>query len=188
MTLSLRKVLLDANVLYQAPLRDTLLRAAARGLFQVYWSEQILDEAVGALLLRGRISPEQGRRLRETLERAFPEAQVTDYEPFLPEARNEPKDRHVVAVALKAGAQVIVTGNLADFMNLPEDIEAQSPDVFLCDLFDLEPELMADVVVEQAAALARPPRSFDALVRGLARIAPRFAAALHEHAQRPRRQ
>ena len=39
------KVVLDANVLYPFSLRDTLLRAASEGLFQLYWSDQILEEA-----------------------------------------------------------------------------------------------------------------------------------------------
>lgn len=38
------RVVLDANVLFPFTLRDTLLRVAAKGYFQVYWSEQILDE------------------------------------------------------------------------------------------------------------------------------------------------
>ena len=39
------KVILDANVLFPFTLRDTLLRAAAEGYFQLYWSAEILDEA-----------------------------------------------------------------------------------------------------------------------------------------------
>jgi hypothetical protein len=38
------RVVLDANVLFPFSLRDTLLRAAAAGYFQVYWSTEILDE------------------------------------------------------------------------------------------------------------------------------------------------
>jgi hypothetical protein len=37
---------LDANVLYPFTLRDTLLRAAAAGLFQARWSDKILEEAL----------------------------------------------------------------------------------------------------------------------------------------------
>jgi len=33
-----------------------------------------------------------------------------------------------------------VTNNLRDFVPLPEGIEAQSPDDFLCNLFDLDPD------------------------------------------------
>jgi hypothetical protein len=41
--------------------------------------------------------------------------------------QNDTKDRHVVAAAVKAGAQVITTANLKDFSPLPDGIEAQSP-------------------------------------------------------------
>jgi len=40
------KVVLDANVLYPFTLRDTLLRAAREGYFQVRWSDRILDKAM----------------------------------------------------------------------------------------------------------------------------------------------
>ena len=36
--------LLDANVLYSAPLRDLLLQLAFAGLFQARWSADIDDE------------------------------------------------------------------------------------------------------------------------------------------------
>ena len=75
------KVLLDANVLYPFTLRDTLLRAASEGFFQIYWSAEILNEAVRNLVTSGTITAEQGARLRATMEGAFPEAEVTGYEP-----------------------------------------------------------------------------------------------------------
>ena len=40
------RVVLDANVLFPFTLRDTLLRAAAKGYFQVYWSEQIFSTSI----------------------------------------------------------------------------------------------------------------------------------------------
>jgi hypothetical protein len=39
------RVVLDACVLYPMHLRDVLLQAAAEGLYQAYWSKEILDEA-----------------------------------------------------------------------------------------------------------------------------------------------
>src|SRR5450432_973678 len=125
------KVVLDANVLYPFTLRDTLLRAASEGFFQIYWSKEILDEAVRNLIASETVTPEQGARLRATMEQAFPEADVTGYESLVAGMQNDPKDRHVAAAALKAGAQVIVTSNLRDFQTLPDGVEAQSPDEFL---------------------------------------------------------
>ncbi|HEY6560445.1 MAG TPA: PIN domain-containing protein [Polyangiaceae bacterium] len=125
------KVVLDANVLYPFTLRDTLLRAASEGFFQIYWSAEILDEAIRNLIASTTITAAQGARLRQTMEKAFPEAEVSGYEPFIVGMQNDPKDRHVVAAAVKAGAQVIVTMNLRDFAPLPDGLEAQSPDEFL---------------------------------------------------------
>jgi hypothetical protein len=48
--------------------------------------------------------------------------------------------------------QVIVTSNLADFHYLPEGIEAQSPDEFLCNLFDLDGAGLVELLRDQAAA------------------------------------
>lgn len=169
---------LDANVLYPFTLRDTLLRAAAAGLFQLKWTEQILDEAMRNLVGDEVITEEQASRLRAAMSRAFPEAFVTDYEALVVGLTNDEKDRHVVAAAIRAGAQVIVTSNLADFRPLPEGIEAQHPDEFLCNLFDLQPDLMKQLVVEQAAALRNPPRRFEEVVAALARLVPDFAKAV----------
>jgi predicted nucleic acid-binding protein len=133
------KVVLDANVLYPFSLRDTLLRAASEGLFQLYWSDQILEEARRSLVNSGKMTDERATRLRSVMEEAFPEAMVTGHEPLIAAMKNHEKDRHVAAAAVKAGAQVIVTSNLKHFRELPEGIEAQSPDDFLCNIFDLDP-------------------------------------------------
>jgi predicted nucleic acid-binding protein len=53
------RVVLDVNVLFSFTLRDTLLRAVAQGLFQVCWSEQLLDEATRNLIATGRMNSEQ---------------------------------------------------------------------------------------------------------------------------------
>jgi len=175
------KVLLDANVLYPFTLRDTLLRAASEGFYQIYWSAEILDEAVRNLVASGTVTVEQGARLRVTMERAFPEAEVMGYEPLISGMPNDPKDRHVAAAALKAGAQVIVTSNLRDFQALPDGVEAQSPDEFLSNLFDLDPNGIVELLRDQAAALKKPPRTFEELVAALAKMVPAFAAAVVKH-------
>jgi predicted nucleic acid-binding protein len=75
------RVVLDANVLFPFSLRDTLLRAAAAGYFQVYWSAEILDETTRNLLKTGTISEPQAARLIAAMTGAFPEAMVEGYEP-----------------------------------------------------------------------------------------------------------
>lgn len=97
----------------------------------------------------------QSSRLRAVLERVFPEAAVEGYEPLVAAMRNDEKDRHVVAAAVKANAQVIVTANLKDFSDLPEGVEAQSPDAFLCNQFDLDTHGFVELLRQQADDLTR---------------------------------
>ncbi len=176
------RVVLDANVLFPFTLRDTLLRAAAAGFFQLYWSDEIIEETRRNLVEEKVTSEEQAARLVAAMKGAFPEALVTGYEALTPSMQNDEKDRHVAAAAVKTGAQVIVTNNLRDFQGLPEGIEAQSPDHFLGNLFDLAPDAMVEIVKEQAAALKRPPRTFDEIVMGLEKLVPSFAQSVRVHA------
>jgi predicted nucleic acid-binding protein len=168
------RVVLDANVLFPFTLRDTLLRAAAAGYFQLYWSDEILDEARRNLVGRGVMNEEQAERLFSTMRKAFPEAAVNDFESLIDGMPNHEKDRHVAAAAVKAGAQVIVTFNRKDFRDLPEGLEAHSPSTFLTDLLDLDPAGVIDLLTKQAAALKRPQKTLDLLLDGLGKTVPGF--------------
>lgn len=170
------KVVLDANVLYPFSLRDTLLRSAEAGLFQLYWSEKILDEVSRNLVANRVVTADQAKHLCTKMTEAFPEAMVTGYEPLIAAMKNDAKDRHVAAAAVKAGAEVIVTSNIVDFTVLPDGVEAQTPDEFLSNMFDLDPEVMASSLRAQAAALRRPPRSLEDLLTGLSKTVPLFVA------------
>jgi len=148
-----KRVILDACVLYPPTLRDTLLRLAEAGLLRPYWSEAILEE-VARNLLAENVTPAQVQHLLAQMCRAFPEALVVGYEARLAEAHNHPKDRHVVAAALHAGAAVIITDNLRDFRpeDIPEGVECASADDFLLSLLDRSPRTVLDVLRAQAAA------------------------------------
>ena len=174
------RVVLDANVLFPFTLRDTLLLAADEARYQLYWSEQILDEAIRNLISSTTITAEQAARLRATMERAFPEAMVTGHEALIDAMPNDAKDRHVAAAAVKSGAQVIVTMNLKDFQVLPEGIEAQSPDEFLSNLFDLDPDGFVELLRRQAASKKKPPITFDELMSSLSKFVPELASAVKE--------
>lgn len=162
------KVVLDACVLYPFTLRDVLLEAAAQGFYQVYWSGTILDEALRNLVADGRMTEDSGAKLVAAMQRAFPEAEVTDHEALIPSMRNDEKDRHVAAAAVKAGAQVIVTSNIRDFHHLPSGIDVQTPDDFLCNLFDLDPPHMMGVLETLARRYRRPPMEISRIVKALA--------------------
>jgi hypothetical protein len=66
-------------------------------------------------------------------------------------------------------------------LELPEDIEAQSPDTFLCNLFDLDPDAFVDLLREQAEDLVNPPLTLDDLLGRLFRVVPETVAGVRQH-------
>ena len=179
------KVVLDACVLYPFTLRDTLLRAAHAGLYQVYWSEEILDETTRNLVKNGLMNQRQAEHLVGQMALHFPEALGRGYEPLIDAMPNDPKDRHVAAAAVKVGAETIVTSNLKDFRALPDGHEALSPDAFLNDLFDLSPDRIIEILHEQAEGMRRPPRTFDELLIGLSKSVPGFVGQVRAYSKGP---
>ena len=166
------RVVVDACALIPASLCDTLLRAAAAGYFQIYWSREILEETRRNLVSQLGLTDEKAAKRCMAMHKHFPEAMVIEYERYIDAMENDPKDRHVAAAALKAGAQVIVTSNVRDFKKLPEGVEAQIPDEFLCNLFELNRSRMVALVKAQAAALQQPRVTWEQLLGGLATVVP----------------
>lgn len=91
------------------------------------------------------------------------DALVTGYESLIPGLwLPDPNDRHVLAAAILARADVIVTANLRDF---PEEIvgafgiEAQHPDEFILNLLDLAPGIVAAAAEEHRQSLKNPGKT-----------------------------
>lgn len=101
------------------------------------------------------------------MNKAVRDCLVTGYEPLV-EAIDlpDPDDRHVLAAAIKARAQVIVTNNLKD---LPPDVleawdmEAKSPDDFILDRIDLSRETVYSAIHRIAGSRENPPATFAAI-------------------------
>lgn len=164
-------VLYDANVLYPSTLRDLLIRVAQAGLVQAKWTHEILDEVFHKLAKnRPDLAPQNLARTRDLMTRAVRDCLVTGYEPLVGAVDlPDPNDRHVLAAAIKARAQVIVTSNLKDFPSAalePWEMEAKSPDEFLLDQIDLSREAVYGAVQRIADSRERPPATFsDVLAR-----------------------
>lgn len=183
-------VVYDACALHPAGSRDLLVRLGQAGLFRAHWTEDILDEMVRSILRRQpELDPARLARTRQLMCDAIPNCLVTDYEELI-EGLTLPDvdDRHVLAAAIKANAQVIVTENKKDF---PADylgrygIETQSPDTFVLHLVDLAASRVASIAQQQAAALTRPARSTEELLDHLAHTGfPTAAAAIRSHLAR----
>ena len=167
-------VVYDACVFYPAPLRDLMVRLAQTRRFRARWTDQIHREWVDALMRR-QPAPDLQRieRTVQLINQAVPDCLVTGYEHLIDELwLPDPDDRHVLAAAIRAGAQAVVTRNLKDFPQRALDgfeIFARHPDDFVLDLADLEPGVVIAVAKQQRAALTHPPLTVEAFVDCLRR-------------------
>jgi predicted nucleic acid-binding protein len=150
---------LDACVLIPAPLRDTLLRLAEHPrLYVPRWSDQIMAETVRNLQNRIGLSAEKTDYLLAQLRKHFADCWVLGHERLIASMENHPKDRHVLAAAVRCGAQAIVTYNKRDFPAVatePWGIEVQGPSTFLTYLYQLDPSAVVEKLEEQARDLGR---------------------------------
>ncbi|MCO5994509.1 PIN domain-containing protein [Actinoallomurus rhizosphaericola] len=167
-------VIYDANVLYGNTIRDLLIRLAQAGMVQAKWTNQILDEMLKNLAAnRTDIPAEKIARLGDLMNAAIRDCLVEGYEPLIEGLKlPDPEDRHVLAAAIKAGAQVIVTSNLSDF---PREelavwgIEAKSPDDFLLDQIDLDDRIVWACIQQIVDSRVNPPETIEDVLDALER-------------------
>lgn len=140
------------------------MQLAMTGLFRARWSAMIHDEWTRSVLkVRPDLMAEQLSRTRQLTDSHVLDAVVTGFEPLIDALElPAPDDRHVLAAAIRCGANAIVTYNLKDF---PDDalgaygIEAIRPDSFIVSQLDLAPSAVLTAVKQTRARLKNPPRS-----------------------------
>lgn len=137
--------LLDACVLYPAPVADALMSMHVAGLYTARWTRRIEDEWVEAVLRSRPEIHESLIRRRDTMRKVVldwevDQGSVEALEPCL--SLPDPGDVHVLAAAIAGQVDCIVTANLRDF---PSDalerhgLEVIHPDDFLVYQLDLDP-------------------------------------------------
>jgi len=168
-------VIYDANVLYGNTLRDLLIRIAQQPhLVQAKWTRDILGEMSSALQRnRPDITEEKTARLCELMNGAVRDCLVENYQPLI-EALElpDPDDRHVLAAAIKASAQVIVTRNRKDFpaKTLAQwNIRPKSPDDFVRDVIALDSNAVWACVQQIVDSRTRHPVTVDDVLGELQR-------------------
>lgn len=154
-------VLLDANVIYSAPLRDFLLRLARANLYKPKWTDEILKEWIESLLKnRPDLNASKLNRTKAFMNTTFAYANVTGYETLIDTlSLPDPDDRHVLAAAIQSGADLIVTNNLKDFPKPrleQHDIEAISPDEFVHRLIVRNKQAVLNILNELVDSLEKP--------------------------------
>ena len=161
----MQTAVLDACILYPAPLRDFFMRLAVR-LYQPKWTEEIHEEWIRNVLKdRPDLTRDQLRRTRELMNRHGGACLVTGYEPLVSTlALPDEGDRHVLAAAITAAAPVIVTFNLRHFPNrilATHGIKAIHPDEFTASLYDADPAQFVDLVKIHRQALINPAKNAE---------------------------
>jgi predicted nucleic acid-binding protein len=155
---------LDACVLYPAPVRDLLLSLAHADLYHAKWSADIQREWVENLLRdRTDLTRAQLDSTNRMMARNLPDACVDNYAFLIPTLMlPDPDDRHVLAAAIKCNADAIVTTNLKDFpaSALKQyGIEAQHPDDFVMNQIELSEKHALEAIKAMRARLKTPPKS-----------------------------
>jgi predicted nucleic acid-binding protein len=177
--------ILDACVLVPMSLCDCLLRLAEEpAMYRPLGSEQILTEIAKALRTKLHRSAAEVAWRKRQMHEAFPEAMVTVPPELLRavECIPDEDDRHVLAAAIMAHANTIVTQNTKHFPKHCLDkfgVLCQTADDFLIHQYHLSPQLILDKLDDQAAGSSRD-RAY--VVASLKACASGFCKLLELHA------
>jgi predicted nucleic acid-binding protein len=207
-----KQAVLDACVLFRGMLTDFLLCLAEAGNFDPVWSDEIHVEWMRSLHERRHISHGQITYRRSEMERAFPAANVSPGPDMilrimaLCEQQAEQKDAHVIAAALAAGADIVVTDNTRDMTSvvprltvdfhdhlrdmtsvaprLPSTLNILTPDEFVAELYGSDPAAVIVGTRTHRRSLNFPaydPANYLALLSGHRVSLPKSSALLAQH-------
>jgi len=163
-TALLLRVVIDTNVLCYLSLARLLLGLAHRQrLFLPCWSQQILEEVWRTYAVKFKRGAQYAHARLAEFTVGFPDALQADLEPTISQCTNDPKDRHVLAAAIKAQASVIVTFNQKHFSS--EHLEkwgivAIHPSDFLLELYAQNPDAVWGELKLSADKKSIPTRKF----------------------------
>jgi len=166
--------LLDANILYSAPMRDIFMQLAEDDLYQARWTTDIQRELITAVLRnKPNRDPAALDRTRDLMNTTIRDALVPNYELLIDSLKlPDENDRHVLAAAITGACNVIITQNLSDFPAAalsPYNIVAQHPDIFLVNLLRAEPAEFCKTVRKIRTRLKNPPVSVATYLATLTR-------------------
>ncbi|MFK8029851.1 MAG: PIN domain-containing protein [Gammaproteobacteria bacterium] len=165
---------IDACVLCSPLKRNIVASFAEAGLFHIRWSDEIMDETEKAISIvaakhsHKNIAVYAGS-IRSLLNQAFKEATVSGYDSLGKTIGKVPDegDRHVMAAALKAKAEFIVTENLRDFPRRvlkKYGIEAKSSDTFIADTIDSNPSVAIAALNQLLTRLNKSEHTLETLM------------------------
>jgi predicted nucleic acid-binding protein len=156
------KAVLDASVLYPAPLRDLFMHLAVQEVFRARWSNLIHDEWIRNVLKnRPDLTLARLERTKNLMNENAKNSLVTHFEQRIEMlSLPDPDDRHVLAAAIQTKADVIVTANLRHFPKktlASLGIRPLHPDHFLLELLQANAQAVMVAIGVQQRSLSNPP-------------------------------
>ena len=150
----------DANVLFSPLVTDLILELAVANVYRPRWSQKVHDEWIAAVLqTRPHLALSALQRRCALMDEAFPDALVSEltswHWPQLP----DPDDAHVIASAVCARADVIVTNNKRHFpsaLMASLGMVVQSADEFLHHALDISDHTSRQAVQNLLQRRKRP--------------------------------
>jgi predicted nucleic acid-binding protein len=163
-------IILDACVLFPAPLRDFLMHLCLLDVFQARWTDEIHAEWIrNVLKMRPDLTEKQLKRTKDLMNLHVRDCLVENYEHLIDKlSLPDENDRHVLAAAIQTKAEIILTFNLRDF---PAEIlekynlKAVVPDKLLSELFDNNADNFNLAFERQLASLKNPPKTAEELLQ-----------------------
>ncbi len=147
-------VILDANVLAESSVSDLYLRLSEEPRLLIpRWTEMIWDETRRTLIDKLKWDAEISDSRIVAAKEAFPEAMVTDFETYIERCENDPKDRHILAAAIRSRTEAIVTMNVGHFKREhlePWGVTAVHPGDYLKVLYELDEGVVVSVLHQMA--------------------------------------
>ena len=139
-------------------------------MYNPKWTGEIHDEWIRSLLSkRADLQRKDLERTRAAMDSAFPVAEITNYKKIINNlSLPDQNDRHILAAAIKAKAEIIVTFNLKDF---PPDylskygISPLHPDQFILELIIKDKKKVSQALSNQVHHLKKPPQSKETVLQ-----------------------
>lgn len=146
-------------MLAEAAISDLILRLSDEPrLVSPRWTDEIWAETRRTYVEKLGWDPSIADSRISAAKETFPEATVTDYAHLIEQCKNDPEDRHVLAAAIKAKSEAIVTFDTKHFRPAwldPWGIVASHPAEFLKSLYDIDSATVTAALNDMAVSSCR---------------------------------
>jgi hypothetical protein len=164
------RAFLDANVIRGHQTTDVLLSVARRGVFEPRWTQQVINE-----MRRNRppgLSEAAIDKRIAAMNQAFPRAMTAaPLQELQDQMQADPKDKHVLAGAVRSESHVLVTDNLKDFnppLSGPNAMRVENLNQFLNRKLEEDPERVQEGLQDMLDRNRWEPKTMSALIDTMA--------------------